>query len=84
MKKYTEKGSAYYYCKECEDEVNCKGHLTKPKKAAFFIQNIMCYNMQRMQVMFILEKKRNTLCLICVECQNQYFSRKSYTTHLVL
>ena len=35
MKKCTEKGSAYYYCKECEDEVIRKGHLTKPKKADF-------------------------------------------------
>ena len=72
MKKYTEKGSAYYYCKECEDEVNCKGHLTKPKKAAFFIQNIMCYNMQRMQVTFILEKKKKHfvphMCRMRIEC----------------
>ena len=57
MKKRTEKGSSYYYCDESEDEVNRKGHLTKPKKADFFIQNINCYNMQRMQVTFIHLKK---------------------------
>ena len=31
--KCTEKWSAYYYCKECEDEVIRKGDLTKPQKA---------------------------------------------------
>ena len=58
---FIKKWSEYYTLKECEDEVNRKGHLTKPKKADFFIQNIMCYNMQRMQVTFILEEKKKHL-----------------------
>ena len=29
---YIEKWSEYYTCNECEDEVNCKGHLTKLKE----------------------------------------------------
>ena len=29
----TKKWSAYYTCKECEDEVNRKGHLTKLQEA---------------------------------------------------
>ena len=28
-----EKWSEYYTCKRCEDEVNLKGHLTKPQDA---------------------------------------------------
>ena len=33
MDKRSEKGSDYHTCKECKDEVNCKGHLTKPQDA---------------------------------------------------
>ena len=28
----SKKGVEYYTCKGCEDEVNCKGHLTKPQE----------------------------------------------------
>ena len=31
----TEKWSEYHTCKGCEDEVNRKGHLTKPQKAVY-------------------------------------------------
>ena len=57
----TEKQSEYYTCNECEDEVNRKGHLTKSQEAEFFLQNCMCYNMQRMQETFILEKKSRNI-----------------------
>ena len=30
---WSAKGSEYYTCKECEDEVNRKGHLTNPQEA---------------------------------------------------
>ena len=59
----TEKQSEYHTCNECEDEVNRKGHLTKSQEAEFFLQNLMCYNMHRMQETFILEKKeKKTSC----------------------
>ena len=81
----TEKRSEYYTCNECEDDVNCKGHLTKSQEAECFLQNFMCFNMHRMQETFILKKKtRNILWLKCGECQTRYFSTKSYTTHFVL
>ena len=38
----TEKWSEYYTCKECKDEVNRKGHLTKPQEADFFSSCIHC------------------------------------------
>ena len=31
--KWSEKWSEYHTCKGCEDEVNRKGYLTKPKEA---------------------------------------------------
>ena len=31
----SESWSEYYTCKGCEDEVNRKGHLTKPQKAVY-------------------------------------------------
>ena len=50
--------SEYYTCKGCEDEVNHKGHLIKPKETGHVenvknnltlrnLLNIKCYNMQR-------------------------------------
>ena len=81
----TEEQAEYYTCNECEDEVNRKGHLTKSQEAEFFLQNLMCYNMHRMQETFILEKKsRNIKWLKCGECQKRYVSRKRNPSHLVL
>ena len=36
---YTEKWSAYYTCKECEDEVNRKGLLIKPQETVH-VENV--------------------------------------------
>ena len=33
------KWSEYYTCKECEDEVNRKGHLTKLQEAAHVLNH---------------------------------------------
>ena len=57
------KWSEYYTCKECEDEVNRKGHLTKPRETEFFLLNIMFHNMQRMQDTFLEKKQKKHLVL---------------------
>ena len=66
--------SEYYTCKECEDEVNRKGKI--------FLQNVMCYNMPRMQETFILEKKKQeTSCAVtCKECGKQFLDSSKVKT----
>ena len=55
-----EKGSEYYTCKGCEDEVNLKGHLMKPQEDVY-VENVK----NDFQLWWI---HKTSSALTCIEC----------------
>ena len=51
---FIKKGSKYYTCKECEDEVIRKGHLTKLQKAVH-VDNVKYIKSEQYTILPILK-----------------------------
>ena len=51
---FIKKLSEYYTCKECEDEVNRKGHLTKLQKAVH-VDNVKYIKSEQYTILPILK-----------------------------
>ena len=75
----SEKWSEYYTCKECEDEVNRKGHLTNLKREFMLKIFKMIFNIDK----FIECGKQLRRARNCSTCEKSVMRRKKFIKHQV-